>query len=182
MDGHYLCRCERIELCPPRPERIRWMIIGYQNYSPCFHKVYKQFQQQAKGRHCTRYLLLDCFHCSVIKVRCDLNNSNSGHCSICCPLCWCLCVYFDFVSIILAQSRTRLQLPELVNWHCHCEATQKNTLPELKPIIHTQLGKLGRISLFGFHWKPEDLLLPPGNRERYRKSCITSRGYYYSSV
>ena len=23
---HYLCRCEQIELCPTRPERIRWVI------------------------------------------------------------------------------------------------------------------------------------------------------------
>ena len=45
----------------------------------------------------------------------------------CCPHCRCLCLYFDFVSIKLAQSWTRLQLPELVNWHCHCEVTQKNT-------------------------------------------------------
>ena len=56
------------------------------------------------------------------------------------------------MSIKLAQSQTRLQLPELVNWHCHSEATQKNTRdntqPEIKPIIHTQLGKLGRICLF----------------------------------
>ena len=33
-----------------------------------------------------------------------------------------------------------------------------NTQPEIKPIIHTQLGKLGRIFLFGFHWKQGDLL------------------------
>ena len=70
--------------------------------------------------------LLDYFQCSVIKVRCDLNNSNSGHCSICCPRRRCLCLYFDFVSIKLAQSETRLQLPGLGNWHFHCEATQKN--------------------------------------------------------
>ena len=47
---------------------------------------------------------------------------------------------------------TPVQLPELVNRHCHCEATQKNTpdntQPEIKPIIHTQLD---RMCLFGFH-------------------------------
>ena len=41
-----------------------------------------------------RYLL-DCLQCSVIKVRCDLNNSNSGHCSTCCLHYWYLCLYFE---------------------------------------------------------------------------------------
>ena len=152
-------------------ERIQRVIIGYRSCLRCSHKAYKQCQQQARGRLAPRYLL-DCFQCSVIKGRCDLNNSNSGHCSICCPSRRCLCLYFDVVTVVsikLAQSQTGLQLPELVNWHCHSEAIQKNTRdntqPEIKPIIHTQLGKLGRICLFGFHWKPGDLLLPPGDQE-----------------
>ena len=36
-----------------------------------------------------RYLL-DCLQCSVIKVRSDLNNSNSGQCSVCCLCHQCL--------------------------------------------------------------------------------------------
>ena len=36
-----------------------------------------------------RYLL-DCFQCSVISVRSDLNNCNSGHCSVCCQHSWWL--------------------------------------------------------------------------------------------
>jgi hypothetical protein len=111
------------------PERIRWAIIGYRSCSRCSHKAYKQCQQQARGRLAPRYLL-DCFQCSVIKGRCDLNNSNSGHCSICCPRRRCLCLYFDFVPIKLAQSQTqtRLQLPGLGNWHCRCEATLKKSV------------------------------------------------------
>ena len=33
MDGHYLCRIERIEISPTRLECTRWAIIGYQSCS-----------------------------------------------------------------------------------------------------------------------------------------------------
>ena len=57
------------------------------------------------------YLLLDCFQCSVIKVRCDLNNSNSGHCSICCPHRRCLSMQFSTESIVDFWDHQHLKWP-----------------------------------------------------------------------
>ena len=98
-----------------------------------------------------RYLL-DCFQCSIIKVRSDLNNCNSGYCSVCCLCHWCLSYRMTSDSI------RRLQL---VNRPVTQKNTQDNSQPEIKLIIHSQLGKLDRICLRLVNWKRGDLLLCP---------------------
>ena len=68
-------------------------------------------------------------------MRCDLNNSNSGHCSLCCPSHHY--VFQHSVSDSIAMRKVALPL-------CHdTENRLDNTQPEIKPIIHTWLGKLG---------------------------------------
>ena len=48
--------------------------------------------------------LLNCFQCSVMKVRSYLNNSDSSNCSVCCPHSQCLSVNLSSVSNSIAIS------------------------------------------------------------------------------
>ena len=134
MDGQYLYRCEWLAFYYTRLERICWTIIRCRTIGTVWsasRKLIKNVNNKQEADIATTHSL-DCLQGSVMKVRYDLNNSDSSHCSVCYPCCWCLWT--------LAHSQTQLQL---VNWHCHCDRTQKNT----------QLGKLGRICLFGFLMK-----------------------------
>ena len=62
-----------------------WIRVAHVAHRKLINNVSERQGVGTASRH-----LLHCFQCSVMKVRIDLNSSNSSHCSVCCPRSQCL--------------------------------------------------------------------------------------------